>query len=126
MLGTEKQVKYAKDILQLARKYFESMLASNSENKVTDLRAKEQAKRHLAAIDFIEAVEDKRFTEAAEIHDTQDVPPWILGYHVVASIDSNSKAGWKEKIEKLEDMVVLSWNVIEHFKKYAFLAKQAN
>lgn len=115
MIGTEKQIAYAKDLIVKSREIFQKCM---EEYKPRD----KYFKNMLDALDFIEAVESGRYEEAVQIFNTRDIPGWVLGDNVVAARD-DSKHGWNRNkdIERPEDMVVVAGNLIDNLKNYVMV-----
>ena len=116
MKGTEKQVAYAKAIIDGAR-------ALNA-HRAQDARTRSYAEGRLAAIDLIRAIDEGRHDDAMKIMDTADVPMWVTGSYVIAA--SDGKGGWDRNrdIESLDQAVVVASNVIDALKGDYYAAKQ--
>lgn len=117
MIGTEKQVAYAKAVLEGARA-FNLHLAQ-------DARTRLHAEGRLAAIDLILAIDEGRHDDAMKIMGTADVPLWVTGCYVIAASDGK---GWWDRnrdIESLDQAVVVAGHVIDVLKSDFFAAKEA-
>jgi hypothetical protein len=116
MIGTEKQIAYAKAILKGARAYWEW--------KGRDLRWERHAALQIAAIDLIEAIDRGDHEEAMRLLETKDIPGWVDGYHCVAKRDPRSHTGWSQDgIESLDEAVVVAAMVIDTLKRDYYAAK---
>lgn len=117
MIGTEKQIAYAKAILEGARAF--------NLHRGQDARTRSYAEERLAAIDLIRAIDEGRHEDAMKIMDTADVPMWVTGSYVIAA--SDGKGGWDRNrdIESLDQAVVVASAVIDALKGDFFAAKDA-
>lgn len=117
MIGTEKQIAYAKAILEGARAF--------NLRRAQDARTRSYAEGRLAAIDLIRAIDEGRHDDAMKIMDTADVPMWVTGSYVIAA--SDGKGGWNRSrdIETIDQAVVVASNVIDALKGDFFAAKDA-
>lgn len=117
MIGTEKQVAYAKAILEGARAF--------NRHRAQDARTRSYAEGRLAAIDLIRAIDEGRHDDAMKIMDTADVPMWVTGSYVIAA--SDGKGGWNRNrdIETIDQAVVVASNVIDALNGDFFAAKEA-
>jgi hypothetical protein len=116
MIGTEKQIAYAKAILKGARAYWEC--------KRRDLRWERHAALQIAAIDLIEAIDRGDHDEAMRLLETDDIPGWVDGEYCVAKRDPSSRTGWsRDVIESLDEAVVVAAMVIDTLKRDYYAAK---
>jgi hypothetical protein len=117
MIGTEKQIAYAKAILKGARAYWEW--------RKQQPRMEDYATLQIAAIDLIEAIDRGDHEEAMRLLETHDIPEWVDGYHCVAKRDARSRTGWsRDGIESLDEAVVVASMVIDTLKRDFYAAKE--
>lgn len=117
MIGTEKQIDYAKSIIEGARAF--------NAHRAQDARTRSYAEGRLAAIDLIRAIDEGRHDDAMKIMDTADVPMWVTGSYVIAASDGKGGWGRNRDIESLDQAVVVASNVIDALKGDYYAAKEA-
>jgi hypothetical protein len=116
MIGTEKQVAYAKAILAGARAYWEW--------RKQQPRMERHAALQIAAIDLIEAIDRGDHEEAMRLLETEDIPEWVDVEHCIAKRDPRSCTGWsRDGIESLDEAVVVAAMIIDTLKRDYYAAK---
>jgi hypothetical protein len=116
MIGTEKQIAYAKAILKGARAYWDW--------RKDQPRMERHAALQIAAIDLIEAIDRGDHEEATRLLETNDIPAWVDGYHCIAKRDPRSPTGWsRDGIDSLDEAVVVASSIIDTLKRDYYAAK---
>jgi len=116
MIGTEKQIAYAKAILKGARAYWDW--------RKSQPRDERYATGRIAAIDLIEAIDRGDYEEAMRLMETQNIPEWVVEYDCIAKRNPRAPAGWShDDIDSLDEAVVVASRVIDELKRDYYAAK---
>jgi hypothetical protein len=120
MIGTEKQIAYAKAILEGARRYNERMRSQPERKPFWPF-----FDEHIAAIDLILAVDRGDYAEARRLVETGNVPEWVDKELCLARRDSSRESGWNTglDLDRIEEAVPLAGFIIDTFKRDFYAAK---
>jgi hypothetical protein len=120
MIGTEKQVAYAKAILKGARRYNEWMRSQPERKPFWPF-----FDEHIAAIDLILAVDRGDYAEARRLVETGAAPEWVDKELCIARRDSSRECGYNldRALNRIEEAVAVAGFIIDTFKRDFYAAK---
>jgi hypothetical protein len=122
MIGTEKQIAYARAILDGARRYYEWVRSQPERKPVWDF-----FDENIAAIDLILAVDRGDYAEARRLVETgpESVTKWVIRNWCLARRDSSRESGWNIglDLDRIEEAVAVAGSIIDTFKSDFYTAK---